>query len=103
MVSMINIPVNHTEILYRHELIHQQTTVFFLTFNSLALLDVPLSLYYNTHQIPTPKRFLDCLVAVFAETLEARCQVENEDVVSWSSADRRCSNYIWVIDNFIAY
>ena len=22
---------------------------------------------------------------------------------SWSSADRRCTNYIWVIDNFIAY
>ena len=22
---------------------------------------------------------------------------------SWSSADRRCSNYIWVIDHFIAY
>ena len=22
---------------------------------------------------------------------------------SWSSADRRCSNYIWVIDNFIVY
>ena len=22
---------------------------------------------------------------------------------SWSNADRRCSNYIWVIDNFIAY
>ena len=22
---------------------------------------------------------------------------------SWSSADRRCSNYIWIIDNFIAY
>ena len=22
---------------------------------------------------------------------------------SWSSADRRCSNYIWVIDNYIAY
>ena len=22
---------------------------------------------------------------------------------SWSSADRRCSNYIWVIDNCIAY
>ena len=22
---------------------------------------------------------------------------------SWSSPDRRCSNYIWVIDNFIAY
>ena len=22
---------------------------------------------------------------------------------SWSSADRRCSNYIWVVDNFIVY
>ena len=22
---------------------------------------------------------------------------------SWSSADRRCSNYIWVINNFVAY
>ena len=22
---------------------------------------------------------------------------------SWSSADRRCSNYIWVIDNFITF
>ena len=22
---------------------------------------------------------------------------------SWSSADRRCSNYIWVINNYIAY
>ena len=22
---------------------------------------------------------------------------------SWSSADRRCSNYVWVISNFIAY
>ena len=22
---------------------------------------------------------------------------------SWSSADKRCSNYIWVIDNFIVY
>ena len=28
-------------------------------------------------------------------SLECRC--------SWSSADRRCSNYIWVIDNFIAH
>ena len=33
------------------------------------------------HQIPTLKRFLYCLAAVFAESLEARCQVENEDVV----------------------
>ena len=25
------------------------------------------------------------------------------DVVGYSSADRGCSNYIWVINNFIAY
>ena len=26
-----------------------------------------------------------------------------ERTCSWSSADRQCSNYIWVINNFIAY
>ena len=30
------------------------------------------------HQIPTLKRFSYCLAAFFAESLEARCQVENE-------------------------
>ena len=30
-------------------------------------------------------------------------QVLEERRCRWSSADRRCSNYIWVIDNFIAY
>ena len=34
------------------------------------------------HQILTLKRFSYCLAAVFAESLEARCQVENEDVVA---------------------
>ena len=29
-----------------------------------------------------------------------RCSWSNN---SWSSANRRCSNYIWVINNFIAY
>ena len=33
------------------------------------------------HQIPTLKRFSYCLAAVFAESPEARSQVENEDVV----------------------
>ena len=32
-------------------------------------------------QIPTLEIFSYCLAAVFAESLEARCQVENEDVV----------------------
>ena len=46
------------------------------------LLNVPSSLEYKTHQIPTLKIFSYCLAAVFfAESLEARCQVENEDVV----------------------
>ena len=42
---------------------------------------VPSGLQYKSHQIPTIKRFSYCLVAFFAESLEARCQVENEDVV----------------------
>ena len=39
-----------------------------------------------------------CLCAIYWSQVlsqEWRC--------SWSSADRQCSNYIWVINNFIAY
>ena len=39
------------------------------------------SLWYEAHQIPPLKLFFHCLTAVFTESLEARCQVENEDVV----------------------
>ena len=46
-----------------------------------GLNELPSSLWYKTHQIPTYKRFSYCLAAVFSESLEARCQVENEDVV----------------------
>ena len=35
----------------------------------------------HTKSTPTLKMFSYCLVAVFSESLEARCQVENEDVV----------------------
>ena len=35
----------------------------------------------KTHQFPTLKRFSYCLAATFAESFEARRQVENEDVV----------------------
>ena len=41
------------------------------------------------------------LVVVFAQTIETRSSVENEDIVR-SVADSRCSNYILVIKNFIA-
>ena len=42
---------------------------------------VPSSLKYKTHQIPTLKTFSYCLAAIFAEAIEFRCQVENENVV----------------------
>ena len=39
-----------------------------------------------------------CICAIYWSQLLSR-----EWRCSWSSVDRRCSNYIWVIDNFIAY
>ena len=47
----------------------------------IGLLYIPLSLWYKMHQIPTLKGLPDCLAPVFAKSLEARCEVENEDVV----------------------
>ena len=35
--------------------------------------------------------------------IEARYQVKNEDVVGAAPTGERCSNYIWVINKFIAY
>ena len=43
-----------------------------------------------------------CLAATFAESPWSQ-MLSRERRCSWSSADRRCSNYIWLIDNFIAY
>ena len=47
---------------------------------------IPYNLYYKAHQIFDWSQ-------VFSR--ERRC--------SWSSADRRCYNYIWEISNFIAF
>ena len=47
------------------------------------------------------KWFSSRLAVVCAQSTEAKCLSRNWRC-SWSSADRRCSNYIWVIDNFIA-
>ena len=52
------------------------------------------------HQIPKFKCFSSRLAVVFAEFNEARCSEEWR--CNWSSAARRCSKYIWVINNFIA-
>ena len=55
----------------------------------------------KTHQIRKLKWLSSSLAVAFGQihwshvlSWEWRC--------SWSSADRRCSNYIWVINNFIA-
>ena len=38
------------------------------------------SLQYKLHQIPTLKCFSSCLAVVFAQSIEARYYVENEDM-----------------------
>ena len=43
-------------------------------------------------------RSCSCLWAIYWDQV-----LSGEWSCSWSSADRRCSNYIWVINNFIAY
>ena len=58
-------------------------------------LHVPSSLQYKTHQIPTLKIFSYCLAAVFAESLEGRCSVENEDVVGAAPTDDAPTTSEW--------
>ena len=48
------------------------------------------------HQIPTLKLFTFRLAVISAQSTETRCW---EWRCRWSSADRRCCNYIWVINN----
>ena len=53
---------------------------------------------------PNPDRCVSSrLAVVFARYIEARPVLSREWRSSWSSADRRCSNYIWVINYSIAY
>ena len=58
---------------------------------------LPSNLQYKPPWIQRRKCFLSRRAAVFAHSIGARSKVENEDVV------RRCSNFIWVINKFIAY
>ena len=66
------------------------------------IFNVPSIVWYKIHQIPKLKFFLPHLAVVFVHCIEARCYVENEHVVG-SSAERQCSNYFWVLNNFVAY
>ena len=76
--------------------------------SKIACLKNSPALEYNCHQIcnirPTKTQSLivspssSCLGANYGKqalSREWRC--------SWSSADRRCSNYIWVLNKFITY
>ena len=50
---------------------------------------IPSNLQYKPHQIPKLKCFSSRLVVVYAQTIDTRCLVENEDVVGaeleWST------------------
>ena len=43
--------------------------------------DMPSNLLYKAHQIPKLKCFFSHLAVIFAQSIEARCSVEYEDVV----------------------
>ena len=61
-------------------------------------IDVPWNIWYKSHQIPKLKCFPSCLAIVFAQSIEAR--LSREWRCSWS-IDRRCSGYIWGINNLL--
>ena len=54
------------------------------------------------HQIPKLESFSSRLAVVFVQSIGARCS-SWEWRRSWSSTDRQCSSYIWVMNNLIAY
>ena len=64
--------------------------------NSIIRSHLPSNLLYKLHQIPKLKCFSSPLAVVFAQPIEARSQ-------EWRCRYRRCSNHIWVINNFIVY
>ena len=68
----------------------------------VAVTHLPSDLLYKLRQIQKLKcfysRFCSCLCPIHGSQVlgrKWRC--------SWSSANRQCSNYIWVINNFVAY
>ena len=65
---------------------------------------LPFTVKYLIWYAPNPKTWMIlvssciCLCPIYWSQVLSR-----ERRCSWSSADRRCSNYIWVINNLIAY
>ena len=54
-----------------------------------------LSNLYMLHQISKLKWFSSCLAVVFAQSIEARCQVENKDVVGAAPIDDASTTSEW--------
>ena len=54
---------------------------------------VPSKVEYKTHRIPKPKYFSARLAVVFAQSIEDRCEIENEDVVGDASTRLEWSQY----------
>ena len=52
------------------------------------------------HQIPKLRCFLYRLAIVYAQSIEG-VKLGMKMYGSWSSADRQCFNYIWVMKKFI--
>ena len=69
--------------------------------SSLSPYGVTRPQWVKTHQIPKLKCFSSRLAVVFAVYWSQ--VLSGEWRCSWSSANRRCSNYIWVINKCIAY
>ena len=59
------------------------------------------SVRYKAHQIPKAKRFSSHLAVAFAQSIKAKCLVENEDVVGAAPAGDAPTTSIWLINNFI--
>ena len=68
-----------------------------------STLILNMYIYHHTSDISFTKsqhfNFSSRLSIVFAQSIEASCEWKRNG----SSADRRCFNYFWVINNFIAY
>ena len=61
------------------------------------------NIYFRKYKTPNHQTWMFLASSCCCICPRHRCQVlSREWRCSWSSADRRCSNYIWVIDKFIA-
>ena len=56
---------------------------------------IPSIIYYKTHPIPKHKCFSSRLAVVFAQSVDVRCKVENEDLVGAAPTGDATTTYEW--------